>query len=184
MPKANTTVVKLVREFLELDQVAKEATSILNKKNTELKNAVKKALEENKAPYGSYYVVDGVRISFEASVSDGIAAEDLMDQYEQGDITREQFLACVKVGMEDTKNTLGGDVVEALKQPITGKTVDLRKKTLPVEEHTKVPQLVIVGAPVVKRRKIGGTGALTEKPTEVSETTAKKPTRRRINVRK
>src|SRR5690349_5193758 len=108
-----------------------------------------------------------------------------MLHYVERRITREQFLACINVGIEDTATLLGGDVVQALKQPIVGKKADVRKKELPIEETEEEPVLFVADAPKVNRRVIGATKVLSNEraASAAPDETSAKRRKRVIRVR-
>lgn len=160
-----TSLTKLLTDWLAKKKVKQLAESEFNKANTALKNAVKADLAANDATPGSFYSFLGQRIAYEVSVGNAIAPEDLMVEYEQGRITRDQFLRCISVVLGETANAVGGDVVAALTQSLPGKTPDMRQKELSVEEAKEFGKgvLVIPDLPKVKRRKLGATGKLSDK---------------------
>lgn len=95
-----------------------------------------------------------------------------MKEYENGDITREQFLRMVSIGKQEAKNVLGGDQVADFTVKVIGKKVDVRMSQLPVEQmddefimerglvRTKIKRKVFgrsgqakVAAPVAKEKR-------------------------------
>lgn len=160
-------ITQLLKDFLKKKAVAADATSQLGKANTALRNAIKVDLAAENATPGTFYLFDGKRVAYEVSIADAIAPEDLLEEYEEKRISREQFLRCISVSIGETSNVLGGDVVLALKQPLAGKTPDIRVKDMPVDEakiYGNKNAMVIPDLPKVSRRKLGAKGTLSTKP--------------------
>lgn len=98
-----------------------------------LRNAVKAHWVSSGLPIGSFARSDGYEIRYEAASSEIIDADEIMKQYENGDITREQFLRMISIQKTEAKNVLGGDQVAELTVTEVGKKLDIRLTSLPVE---------------------------------------------------
>lgn len=174
---------KLLTDWLAKKKVKQLADSEFNKANTALRNGVKADLAANDATPGSFYSFLGQRIAYEVSVGNAIAPEDLLVEYENGNITRDQFLRCITVGLGQTADAIGGDMVAALSQELPGKTPDMRQKELTVDEVKLFGKqnLIIPDKPKVKRRKLGATGKLLERD---KPATKGKVVKRKLNIGK
>lgn len=159
--------------YVKLDAASKEATSAKGKQNTVVKNLIKTTLEENDAPYGSFFHTEGYKIFYAATESEIIAPEDLYDMLVEEQITKQQFLDCIKVNITDVKRVLGGDVAEALKQPVTGDKADVRMEKLGVDD-SEDEYFLIADKPVIKRRKLVKKDDLREKKKAMGQTRGRK----------
>ncbi len=116
-----------------------------------------------------------MEIRYEANTTSSIDPERVMELYEKGEISREQFLRTLKINATEAKNVLGGDQVADFTVEDVGTALDIRIAQLPVEniddefvmEFEKVRKRV-------KRRVFGG-----KKPTESASATVKPRTKRR-----
>ena len=122
-----------------------------------LRNAVKDYWTSEQLPIGSYIHAGGNEIKYEANETSAIDPERVMELYENGDISREQFLRCVKIGVTEAKNVLGGDQVADFTVTEVGNKVDIRLSALPVEHEDD--EFVMANHKIkrkIKRRVFGG----------------------------
>jgi len=139
------------KKYLTYKSAAAEATSTMNKQKTVLRNVVKDLYTREKLNTASYMCIDGARLSYEATKTSVINPEGFLALYEDGEISKEQFLSCLKVNIAPAENVIGGDQVASLKEEIVGATVDLRIVTLPVEYAED--KFLMRGTSSPKRRK-------------------------------
>lgn len=137
--------------------MSKEAGNAANRQKTVLRNAIKDHWQREGLPIGSFARVAGFDIRYEANETSSIDAEKVMELYEAGEISREQFLRTLKVNATEAKNVLGGDQVAAFTVTEVGKSVDIRMDSLPIERIDD--EFIMENAKVrkrVKRRVFGG----------------------------
>lgn len=131
-----------------------------------LRNAVKDHWTREQLPIGSYIHAGGMEIKYEANETSAIDPEKVMELFEGGDITREQFLRMIKIGVTEAKNVLGGDQVADFTVTEVGNKVDIRLSSLPVEHEDD--EFVMANQKIkrkIKRRVFGGTSKPKERGT-------------------
>lgn len=141
-----------------------------------LRNAINDHWQKEQLPIGSYIHAGGQEFRYEANETSVIDPADVMQLYEDGDITKEQFLSMVTIRATEAKNVLGGDQVADFTKTVVGNKVDVRMISLPVEQHDD--EFVMSAHKVrkkVKRRVFG-----TSKP---KETTKSGRVKRKINTK-
>ena len=87
---------------------------------------------------------------YEANETTSLDEDAILKMYDDGDITREQFLRMLSITRSEAKNVLGADVVADLETTSVGSKLDVRISTLPVEQHEDE----FVGIERVVRKKI------------------------------
>jgi hypothetical protein len=94
-----------------------------------------------------------------------IDPERVMQLYEAGEITRDQFLRTLKISATEAKNVLGGDQVADFTVTTVGKTLDIRITSLPIENLKD--SYVLENSNIKKRvkRRLFGGGAKAENKT-------------------
>lgn len=127
-------------------------------------------------PIGSYIHAGGQQFQYAATETSSIDPEEVMKLYEEGDISREQFLNMVSINAPAAKNVLGGDQVADFTKTVVGNKVDVRMSALPVEQHDD--EFVMSAHKVRKKikRRVFGT-------TKTKETTKSGRAKRKINTK-
>lgn len=125
-----------------------------------LRNEVKTHWTEEQLPIGSYIHAGGMEIRYEANETSAINPERVLELYENEEITREQLLKMMKIGVTEAKNVLGGDQVADFTEKVPGTNVDIRLSELPVEN---IEDEFVMNVHKVKKRikprKLFGQGA-------------------------
>lgn len=150
---------KAVKEFALAQEKGREETNKANRLKTELRNTIKSVWAEMELPIGSYIRTDGMEFRYEANETVAIDNEPILKMFEDGEITREQFLRIFKVDAKEAKNVLGGDQVADLEVKTVGDKLDVRIEALPVENQQD--EFIVVASVVKtkKKRKVFGGGA-------------------------
>jgi hypothetical protein len=172
--KLPKTLKAAVSEFAGLLEKAKEATNAANRGKTKLRNAVKGHWTENGIPVGSFIRSDGLEVRFEATESERIDAERVLQLYEDKKISRDQFLRMVSIGKAEAKNVLGGDLVLEYTVKEVGQKADIRVSQTPIEQIDE-EFIEIQRKERIRRRKPVGA------KTRVSEDVT--PKKRRIKIK-
>lgn len=159
MPKLKVpeAIKEAVTQYTKLAAVSKEAGNAANRQKTVLRNSIKDHWQREGLPIGSFARVQGFDIRYEANETSSIDTEKVLELWEAGEITREQFLRTIKVQSTEAKNVLGGDQVAAFTVKEIGKSVDIRMDAVPIEQIDD--EFIMENAKVrkrVKRRVFGG----------------------------
>lgn len=156
LPKELTEATNL---YAKLSRKAKDASNEANRQKTVLRNTVKNHWQKEQLPVGSYIHAGGLRIRFETNETSAINPERVLELYENEEISRDQLLNMMKIGVTEAKNILGGDQVADFTEKVPGTKMDIRLEELPVEN---VEDEFVMSAHKVKkrisRRKIYGRG--------------------------
>lgn len=140
-----------------MQSAAKDASNTANRQKTVLRNAIKDHWQKHKLPIGSFLRSDGLEIKFEANETSAIDPERVLEQFEEGEITRDQLLRMLSINKTEAKNVLGGDQVADFTITTVGNKADVRIESLPVENIDD--EFVMENERIrkkVKRRIFGG----------------------------
>lgn len=119
---------------------------------------------------------------YEANEVTELDNDAILKMYDDGKITREQMLRLFNVDRAEAKKILGADVVADLETTTVGDKLDIRLKTLPVEEHDQ--EFIAVNRNVRVKTKRSVFGKEAELRERKKQPEAPKPLKRKIKVRK
>ena len=144
-------------DFLTLKKAASEATNAVNRQKTVLKNIFKERIKTGKWELGTYVEAAGTRFDYSVTEKEVIEPEDFLAMYENGDITKEQFLRCISVQKGSVDTHVGSDVTLKLANKVHGDSYDVRTSDMDIEDVSK-EAVVTPSAPMVpkRRKKVGG----------------------------
>lgn len=121
--------------FVKAKEKAKDAGNAANREKTVLRNAVKEYWLKNSMPIGSFIRTGGMEFRYEATERETVNANYILTMFEEGKISRENFLACITASKSDVQTLLGGDIALAATKITTGDKADIRVSDLPVENE-------------------------------------------------
>lgn len=145
--------VKQIKSFTELREQAKrwheakgkarEATNAFNKENTKLKDTYKAYLVEAELPPATSVELPQGRFSYIATETETIDPKGWYALWQSGDITEEQYFACIKIGKAPAEIAAGADMLAGITSKSPGKKRDIRFEELdddPDRENVILPE--------------------------------------------
>lgn len=121
-----SVLASALAKYRELADQAREMTNAKNRQNTVVKDALSDLRRhfdwqpDDKIQLGEF------ALSYCAVDREVLLPETVLEMYERGEITREQFTSAISVGVTDAKKYLGADVFEKHKVVQKGAKADTR----------------------------------------------------------
>ena len=119
------TFKTILKEYVDLNEKAKEAGNAANRKKTELSNALNALLVCNDLPVGTAIQVDDKVYKYATTESAIITYEDWHKAYKAGNLTENQFIEGLSVSKTLASRYLGEDVVRRIEVKITGNKAEI-----------------------------------------------------------
>lgn len=136
-------LVKRLRTYAEAEREKREATNASNRAKTQARHGFTGFFETTKAPTNTAIVIDGVKYWWGVVEGEEIDPAKWFAMYEDGHITKEQFLDCISVLKSEAKKAIGEDQVLTITNRTRGDKADVRTDDYPdkpVGVHLLVPE--------------------------------------------
>lgn len=170
-------LVAEAKNYREFDDIAREHTNAKNRAKTQFGKAFKQLVLNEEIEIGDRLEINDVAFFYDYATSERIDPKALYKLWKDGDISEEVFFNCISVTKEKAQALIGGLMLDPIIERKVGDKLDVRKEDLdkPIAEEFIIKP---------KKPKPGRVKKTQQDPVAKATGTSRKPTRRRIKVKR
>ena len=127
-------------------ETASEHGNTANRQKTQVANAFKELMRLQELASEDFVIAQGEKFQFATTLTTTIDPKGVLDLYEEGEITRGNFLELISINKIKCKNILGEDEAIRLTTESRGPKADLRIAKATSDEAKTYPEPQIVYA--------------------------------------